>query len=222
MTNDKKPLANSYVVLREEFDDWAVLFDPDSGHGFGLNPTGVYLWKLLDGRHSIDEMLTSLRQDTADVPQEAGEHLFAFVEALTHHGLAGYGGESAHKDRRRPAPCPTCAPEKLPDGSPEVDQPRCGTLRYEQPRLEPFRQERPAYGNCTNGSHDLAGACKAGNAAGCGSGSSVGYACSTGNTAGFPPGCGGGSLRSPYGFGCGCATGGADYVPDCNSGNAAA
>ena len=26
MKNDKKPIANPYVVLREEFDDWAVLF----------------------------------------------------------------------------------------------------------------------------------------------------------------------------------------------------
>ena len=33
-----KPVANSLVVLREEFDDWAVLFDPDTGSGFGINP----------------------------------------------------------------------------------------------------------------------------------------------------------------------------------------
>ena len=44
-----KPIANPLVVLREEFDDWAILFDPDTGNAFGLNPTGVYLWKLLDG-----------------------------------------------------------------------------------------------------------------------------------------------------------------------------
>ena len=57
MNNDAKPLRNYYVMLREEFDDWAVLFDPDTGHGFGLNPMGVYLWKLLDGNHSIDALV---------------------------------------------------------------------------------------------------------------------------------------------------------------------
>jgi hypothetical protein len=31
------------VLLREEFDDWAVLYDPDTGYGFGLNPTGSVL-----------------------------------------------------------------------------------------------------------------------------------------------------------------------------------
>jgi hypothetical protein len=32
-------------------------FDPDTGRGFGLNPTGVYLWKILDGEHTIDGLV---------------------------------------------------------------------------------------------------------------------------------------------------------------------
>jgi hypothetical protein len=44
MTNGDKPLANPFVVLREEFDSWAILFDLDRGHGLGLSPTtGPYL-----------------------------------------------------------------------------------------------------------------------------------------------------------------------------------
>jgi hypothetical protein len=31
--NGDKPIANPYVMLREEFDDWAVLFNPDTGRG---------------------------------------------------------------------------------------------------------------------------------------------------------------------------------------------
>ena len=85
-----KPIANPLVVLREEFDDWAILFDPDTGNAFGLNPTGVYLWKLLDGKHSIDEMLQSLRQEAEEVPEEAGDHLREFIADLTKRGLAGH------------------------------------------------------------------------------------------------------------------------------------
>ena len=33
----EKPIANPLIVLREEFDDWAILFDPDTGDAFGLN-----------------------------------------------------------------------------------------------------------------------------------------------------------------------------------------
>ena len=66
-------------------------------NGFGLSPTGVYLWKHLDGKHTIDDMLKALRRDAADVPQEAGGHLAAFVEELTRQGLAGYDVEGGSR-----------------------------------------------------------------------------------------------------------------------------
>jgi SynChlorMet cassette protein ScmD len=75
MKNDEKPIANPLVVLREEFDDWAVLFDPDSGNAFGLSPTGVYLWKLVDGRHTLDALLDKIRGHADNVPEEAGGHV---------------------------------------------------------------------------------------------------------------------------------------------------
>jgi len=37
------PIANPMVVFREEFDDWAVLFDPDSNETFGLNPVSAFI-----------------------------------------------------------------------------------------------------------------------------------------------------------------------------------
>ena len=33
MEDRKKPVANPFVLLREEFGDWAVLYNPDPGHG---------------------------------------------------------------------------------------------------------------------------------------------------------------------------------------------
>jgi SynChlorMet cassette protein ScmD len=90
MKCDDRPRANPLVVLREEFDDWAILFDPDSGNAFGLSPTGVYLWKHLDGQHSIDDMLEALRRDAEDVPADAGDHVREFLADLTKRGLAGY------------------------------------------------------------------------------------------------------------------------------------
>jgi SynChlorMet cassette protein ScmD len=89
MLQTDKPVANSLVVLREEFDDWAILFDPDTGNAFGLNPTGVYLWKLLDGEHSLDDLLVRLRESADDVPDEVSDHVSEFVQELTKRGLAG-------------------------------------------------------------------------------------------------------------------------------------
>jgi SynChlorMet cassette protein ScmD len=90
MSNTLMPIANSVLVLREEFDDWAVLFDPDSGNGVGLNPVSAFIWKLLDGEHTEDEILREMGEHFEDVPEEAGEHVKEFVEELVRRGFAGY------------------------------------------------------------------------------------------------------------------------------------
>ncbi len=90
MTNEKKAKVNPQVVLREEFDDWAVLFDPDSGDAFGLCPTSVLAWKLLDGNRTVKDIEDSVRAHCTDVPAEAGEHIQAFICDLVEHGYAGY------------------------------------------------------------------------------------------------------------------------------------
>ncbi len=90
MTSKSKPVANPLTVLREEFDDWAVLFDPDSGNAFGLNPVGVFIWKRLDGRHTVPELLKELRENCNNVPEEAEGHVKTFVQDLVEQGLAGY------------------------------------------------------------------------------------------------------------------------------------
>jgi len=87
---NNKPTANSLVVLREEFDDWAVLFDPDTGEGFALDPVGVFIWKRLDGGHAVEDIVTELRENCEDVPQEAAEHCREFIDDLVKHGLAGF------------------------------------------------------------------------------------------------------------------------------------
>jgi SynChlorMet cassette protein ScmD len=90
-----KPVANALVVLREEFDDWAVLFDPDTGSGFGINPIGVAIWKLLDGQHSVEDILKELHDRCENVPDEAEQHVRDFIQSLVGRGLAGYALQRA-------------------------------------------------------------------------------------------------------------------------------
>ncbi len=85
-----RPIANPLIVLREEFDDWAILFDPDTGDAVGLNPVGVLIWKLLDGSHTMEEILKNLGGICENIPDEAEEHLMDFIQSLTERGLAGY------------------------------------------------------------------------------------------------------------------------------------
>ena len=88
---EKKPLANPLIVLREEFDDWAILFDPETGNTFSLNPIGVLIWKLLDGRHTLDDIIAQIREAAADVPAEAAAQVESFIREVVRLGLAGCG-----------------------------------------------------------------------------------------------------------------------------------
>ncbi len=90
MTRSDKPIANPVVVLREEFDDWAILFNPDTADAVVTNPVGVVVWKLMDGRHSPEEILAEVRDRFADVPDAAHDHVTAFIEELVERGFVGY------------------------------------------------------------------------------------------------------------------------------------
>lgn len=82
-----KPVANHSVVLREEFDDSALLYDPDRLQVYCLNPVGVFLWKRLDGRHSVEDILAELQSGCNNVPALADEHLREFIGVLAKRGL---------------------------------------------------------------------------------------------------------------------------------------
>ena len=86
-----KPIVNPSVVLREEFDDYALLYDPGKIEVFCLNPVGVFLWKRFDGHHSLEEILDDLRSGCNNVPPDAGDHLREFVDDLEKRGLIREG-----------------------------------------------------------------------------------------------------------------------------------
>jgi len=85
-----KPLINPVVVLREEFDDWAVLFNPDTAEAVGINPVGVVMWKLMDGKHTLEDIMADVRDRFTDVPESSLDELTDFVNNLAESGFVGY------------------------------------------------------------------------------------------------------------------------------------
>jgi len=87
---EDKPTVNPSVILREEFDDWAVLFDPDTAEGYALNPVGVLIWKLLDGSRTLNDVVGAVKDNCEEVPPEVTDHCREFIGELVKQGLAGY------------------------------------------------------------------------------------------------------------------------------------
>lgn len=89
------PVSDPLVVLREEFDDWAILFHPETAAAVGINPVGAAIWKLLDGRHAPDEIARAVRGQFSDVPDSVNDEVRAFIHQLEDQGFVGYAVESA-------------------------------------------------------------------------------------------------------------------------------
>jgi SynChlorMet cassette protein ScmD len=89
MNPTDRPIANPIVVLREEFDDWAVLFNPDTAGAVGTNPVGVAVWKRMDGRRSLEEIVSEIKNDFEESPDAALEEITAFVNTLAERGFVG-------------------------------------------------------------------------------------------------------------------------------------
>lgn len=91
MSSDTKHIVNPLIVLREEFDDWAVLFDPDTGEAHGIDPTGVYIWKQLDGKHSVTDIVKGLQENFDEVPENAAKEVHEFLNDLQERGYIAHG-----------------------------------------------------------------------------------------------------------------------------------
>lgn len=81
--------ADPLVVLREEFDEWAILFHPETAAAIGINPTAVSIWKRLDGKHSPEKIVGHIRAEFDAVPENVQEDVLEFLELLKEYGMAG-------------------------------------------------------------------------------------------------------------------------------------
>ena len=81
------PLRNPDIVFREEFDDWGILFDPETGKAVALDPVAVFYWKHLNGFNDRKKLIEMLKTECEDVPGDAPAHLDEFIKKLEDAGF---------------------------------------------------------------------------------------------------------------------------------------
>lgn len=89
MDNEARIVVNPLVVLREEFDDWAILFHPETAEAVGINPVGVAIWKLLDGKRDMSKVAEEIRNRFDSVPDCVEQEVERFVKCLIERGFVG-------------------------------------------------------------------------------------------------------------------------------------
>jgi SynChlorMet cassette protein ScmD len=89
MQGKEKFVANPAVVIRDDFDDKAVLYNPETGQAFGLNPVGTMIWSLLHKETSINDLVEILGESCFDMAENATEQIQDFIDSMKSNGLVG-------------------------------------------------------------------------------------------------------------------------------------
>jgi SynChlorMet cassette protein ScmD len=83
------PIANPVVILKEEFDRWAFLFNPETADAVVINPTGVAIWNTMDGKKSIKGIAEEIKRSFEEVPENCLDQVASFVNDLERLGFVG-------------------------------------------------------------------------------------------------------------------------------------
>ena len=83
----QKPALKDTIVLREEADNYALLYSPDTGGTYVINPVGVFICRMLDGTHTVTKIAEAVIKNFADVPDRAKEDIREFINALLNAGF---------------------------------------------------------------------------------------------------------------------------------------
>ena len=78
---------NPVIVLREESDDWAILYNPDSGQSMGINPTGIDIWKKINGSNDINNIIKEINQEYENVSPDVENEINSFIQNLSNQGF---------------------------------------------------------------------------------------------------------------------------------------
>jgi len=88
--NATRYITNPDVSCREEGPDGALLFNPDSDQVLLINPTGLVIWRALEGPRTSEGIVAFLMERCEGVPEEAVQQDVAdFIATMIDKGFVG-------------------------------------------------------------------------------------------------------------------------------------
>ncbi|MBF0406082.1 MAG: PqqD family peptide modification chaperone [Candidatus Riflebacteria bacterium] len=85
---DIKYKLGQNIVLRVEDDDYAILFNVDTGGTFVLTPSAVSICRSLENFCNIDEIMVFLREEFDSINETAEMDVKNFIKDLVDKGFA--------------------------------------------------------------------------------------------------------------------------------------
>ena len=75
------------TVLWRELDGEAVLLNPTAGCSYNLNRVGTFVWKLLDGKRSLEDLTEAVCTSYEVAPEQARQDIELLLADLRQNQL---------------------------------------------------------------------------------------------------------------------------------------
>jgi DNA-directed RNA polymerase specialized sigma54-like protein len=87
---DYIPYPNPDVIYQDEDGGWAVLVNMDTGNSIAVNNTGKFIWKAADGRKSLGQIISHIKESFSGIPDDIEKDVAELVDNLKANGFLGY------------------------------------------------------------------------------------------------------------------------------------
>jgi hypothetical protein len=90
VNHSAKYMTNPDVVLREEDEDGALIYNPDTDQIKVINPTGLFIWQQCDGSKNLTGIVSAMQESYDEVPgDEVSEQVEKFIDDMVKTGFIG-------------------------------------------------------------------------------------------------------------------------------------
>lgn len=83
------PFPNPLAICEDGPDGWTLLVNPDNAAAIAVNRTGALIWKLADGRRTVDDIIAGIRLRFPQAPGSVDDDVTALLATLSEAGLVG-------------------------------------------------------------------------------------------------------------------------------------
>lgn len=83
-------IKNPDLLVKEEDEDGALVFNPDTDKVLVLNPSALFIWRRCDGNARLGDLVAGVCHAFSGVPKErVGEEVRGFIEKMVAEGFLG-------------------------------------------------------------------------------------------------------------------------------------
>ncbi len=97
----ERPFPNPLAICKAGPDGWTLLVNPDTAGAIAVNPTGALIWRLVNGKRTVRDIVAGVRRRFTGAPRSVSRDVTALLAAFAEADLIGEELTSAQRRKTR-------------------------------------------------------------------------------------------------------------------------